>query len=162
MLGIVWVIFHAVWSFIGISTLVNLPDHDQKLLSLVDSTIWTVTYIDSACGLLLSIVPVIVMFVLLALSLMFFVIMGVLACGFSVCFRAVPTIVEETNEIASGGEAQAVLVSSSSSLSDFDVNASISSNVNSVALSTPPRYTKRSSYIGDIDPDEKQRFLHGD
>ena len=115
MLGIVWVIFHAVWSFIGISTLVNLPDHDQKLLSLVDSTIWTVTYIDSACGLLLSIVPVIVMFVLLALSLMFFVIMGVLACGFSVCFRAVPTIVEETNEIASGGEAQAVLVSSSNS-----------------------------------------------
>ena len=160
MLGIVWVIFHAVWSFIGISTLVNLPDHNQKLLSLVDSTIWTVTYIDSACGLLLSIVPVIIMIVLLTLSLVFFVIMGILACGFSVCFRAVPTIVEETNGIASDGEAHAVVISSSNSSSGYDVKAPSSPTLNNVPLSTPPRHIKRSSYIGDMDPDEKQRFLN--
>ena len=67
VLGILWVIFHAVWSFVRISSLVDLDNFEEEN---IDPTIWTMTYIDSALGLLLSIVPFILVLVLTIFSVL--------------------------------------------------------------------------------------------
>jgi hypothetical protein len=101
VLGILWVVFHAVWSFIGISSLVDISSSEE---AKVDPTIWTVTYIDSASGLLLTIIPFVVVVVLLGFSALFLTVMLALALFFKLFYSIVPEIVEEEIVEVHGGD----------------------------------------------------------
>jgi hypothetical protein len=92
---LVWVVFNAAWSFYGFSCLVDISNVSNKELQKIDQATWNLTYIDSAIGLLICVVPFFIFVLLITLTLIFALLLAVFAFLFNCTYHSVPDIIEE-------------------------------------------------------------------
>ena len=92
---LIWIIFNAGWSFYGFSCLVDISNVSSKQAQKIDQSTWSLTYVDSAIGLLVCVVPFFIFIVLIALTLIFALLLGIFAFLFNGIYHSVPEIIEE-------------------------------------------------------------------